>query len=211
MRNRKQFTAVMLAILMTGTQFAVSAAPMTVSAAAEEAVGYGAFDQNQVSLNANSSLDLLYQYYEDQNQPVEGAQIFISESGDTEPLYDTGLKTDNYGKITLSFNIPGNYTIEARYPGSGVRRQKNAVCQVNVTGDSGAAGSFQPSDAALKIIQAVEALPSSGDITLADQYELEAVKWSYKKQQRKTKNAGCGYKVQTGSSGSGNQQNSGVF
>lgn len=187
MRNRKQFTAVMLAILMTGTQFAVSAAPMTVSAAAEEAVGYGAFDQNQVSLNANSSLDLLYQYYEDQNQPVEGAQIFISESGDTEPLYDTGLKTDNYGKITLSFNIPGNYTIEARYPGSESGDRKNAVCQVNVTGDSGAAGSFQPSDAALKIIQAVEALPSSGDITLADQYELEAVKWSYKKTAAKNK------------------------
>ncbi len=136
----------------------------------------GTFGTDYLSGEANSTLEFCYTW---EGQPVENAQLFISESGKNECLYNTGLVTDVQGRTTAVFNLPGIYVIEARYPGAGAEDERNAVCTVEITGSSSDPGTLNPSAAARQIIKKAEMLPSSDVITLEHQYQLEAAEWAY--------------------------------
>ncbi|MFQ9509777.1 MAG: hypothetical protein ACLRZ7_02320 [Lachnospiraceae bacterium] len=149
-----------------------------------KSTGYGFFQTEELSAGIYQPVALTYQYdsWGMETQTVPGAEVYISEKNGTKAEINTGLTTDENGKVTLMFQEAGTYIVSARSYDGDNRLASNPYCKVTVSED-GDAGTTPvvPSSALKNVTDKIQALPSAENITLKDQYAVESILWAISK------------------------------
>ncbi len=92
----------------------------------------------EATVKTGEDLTLKYAYkgWNTGNDVAVGADVYVSEKNGDVADQETGIKTDENGEFSVSFDEAGTYIVSARAYSGGGRLASNPYCKVTVTEDA---------------------------------------------------------------------------